>query len=190
MFTRIRRRSVLALAAAAATAALTAATGAAPAAAEEYYVHSFRFTLSAANTKALTDRGIVVIPIAPVTRRVDGSGDSRTITLTLPVTGRHPNAGSFPMSGGVWFLNTRTWRGLSVTRQHFDFEYPFGNITGAISSRGGARMAWLVGSPQFPGVAGSDIAFRQELNRLAGADVVVAPPGFGSLQQCTNGPCP
>lgn len=190
MFTRIRRRSVLALAAGAATVALTAAAGAAPAAAEEYYVHSFRFTLSAANTKALTDRGVAVIPIAPVTRRVNGSGDSRTITLTLPVTGRHPNAGSFPMSGGVWFLNTRTWRGLTVTQQHFDFEYPFGSITGAVSSRGGARMAWLVGSSQFPGVAGSDAAFRQELDRLAGADVVVAPPGFGSLQQCTNGPCP
>ena len=188
MLTRMRRRAALGLAAAA-TAALVSGAGAAPATAADFYVHSFQFTLSPANTKALSDRGVVVIPLRPATSRVDGSGDSRTVTLTFPVSG--PSTSSpFAVDGGVWFLNTRTWRGVTVTRQQFVFEYPLGGLVGAISGSGGARRMWVGGSAMYPLEARLSDSFVQALNRVAGADVVVQAPFAGTFRQCTNGPCP
>lgn len=189
MLTRTRRRAALGIAAA--TAALLSGAGAAPATGAESFVHSFRLTLSPANTKALSDSGVAIIPLPPATSQVRGTGDSRRVTLTFPVVGQG-TAPPFDIGGGVWFLNTRTWRGSAVTDQQFvrDDQVWGGGMVGAVSSLDGARVEWLQGSAVIsPGSAFMPDSFIQVLNDVAGADVIVHDPFVGGIEQCMDGPC-
>lgn len=189
MIPRPRMRSLM-IGTAAAGLAFTTVTPATPASAQDLVLHSFRITISADNTRALSDRGVVVIPLGRATSRTNGSGTNRTVSLTFPT----PDSGSspFPVEGGVMFLNLRTWRYTTVTHQRFTTQVVtggvMGSLSGAVSSKGGAREDWLVSANWVYPAAAMPQSFLDVLGGVAGAPVVRSP--FGTIQQCMNGPCP
>jgi hypothetical protein len=121
-----------------------------------------------------------VVPLHPATATFAGTGAERRLSIRLPVTG--PADGSFPqtLGGGLWFLGTRTGRNASFTQNRVtpsSSNPAIGELTGAVSSRGGQRGMWAAFWPQYsgPGITGGD-SLLPALSDLAGVPVTGGGP--------------
>ena len=174
-----RRRILLALAAV--SAALVAGAGAvAPAQAAPTVPTAYTFTFDPTVTRGITDNGIWVVPLPPATATFTGTGTERRLSIRLPVTG--PADGSFPqtLGGGVWFIGTRTGRNASFTQNRIApsaSNYAIGELSGAVSSRGGQRGTWAAWWPQYagPNITGGD-TLLPVLSDVAGVPVTGGGP--------------
>jgi hypothetical protein len=174
-----RRRALLALAAA--SVVLGTGTGVTtPAQAAPTAITAYTFTLDTTVTKAISDNGIWVVPLYPATATFTGTGAERRLSIRLPVSG--PADGSFPqaLGGGVWFIGTRTGRNASFTQNRVSplpSNPAIGELSGAVSSRGGQRGTWAAFWPQYsgPGITGGD-SLLPVLSDLAGVPVTGGGP--------------